>query len=300
MDLIADVKIVALDKTGTLTKGDFSMIGVYPEAVSGEELITICAALEVYSSHPIARAFSHIKAEQRAKNVQEYAGKGLKGEYLGKTAIFGTLLFLREEGYEIGEKPSADTVLYLVYDGKYYGAIEIGDAIREESKTLLDDLKAMNVRTVMLTGDSPARAQKVANAIGMSEFKAGLLPCEKVEEMQKLKARGITAYAGDGINDAPVMAVADAAISMGSLGSAAAVEASDFVLVSDSLSAFTQLIKMSKKTKNIVLQNVVFSIVMKLSFMVLGLFPWFPLWLAVFADVGVMLLAVLNGLRVKK
>lgn len=300
LDLIARAKVAALDKTGTLTKGNFSIMGAYPQGITQDELLTVCAALEAYSSHPIASAFSHVQVTDRAISVQEYAGKGLKGEVNGREAVFGTLSFVREEGYDVAERFSGETVLYLVYGGEYCGAIEIGDVIREESKQLLSDLKAMNIRSVMLTGDSPARAQKVANNIGMSAFKAGLLPGDKVAEMEKLKQYGVTVYAGDGINDAPVMTAADCAVSMGSLGSAAAVEASDFVLVSDSLPAISKLIKTAKRTKRIVMQNVVFSILMKIVFMALGLFPWFPLWLAVFADVGVMLLAVLNSLRVSK
>ncbi len=300
LDLVAKARVMALDKTGTLTKGNFSILAAYPQGVESDELLSICAALEVYSSHPIAGAFSHIQVNERAVNVQEFAGKGLKGEYLGKEALFGTLSFVREEGYQVDEKLSSETVLYLIYAGKYCGCLEIGDVIREESKKLLSDLRAMNIRCVMLTGDSPARAQKVANVIGMSAFKAGLLPADKVTEMQKLRENGVTVYAGDGINDTPVMVAADCAISMGSLGSAAAVEVSDFVLVSDALSGISALIKTAKKTRRIVFQNVVFSILMKIGFMALGLFPWFPLWLAVFADVGVMLLAVLNSLRVRK
>ena len=300
LDKIAKARVAALDKTGTLTKGNFSVIGAYPEDSTQDELLSVCAALEAYSSHPIAAAFSHLQSTERTEEVQEFAGKGLKGKVGGKTAIFGTASFLREEGFDVDEKPSGDTVLYLAYDGRYCGCLEIGDVIREESQQLLADLKGMNVHTVMLTGDSPARAQKVANAIGMSSFKAGLLPTEKVEEMKKLKELGTSVYVGDGINDAPVMTVADCAVSMGSLGSAAAVEASDFVLVSDALGSVTRLIRAAKKTKSIVYQNIAFSILMKVTFMVLGLFPWFPLWLAVFADVGVMLLAVLNSLRVRK
>lgn len=300
LDKIAKAKVAALDKTGTLTKGNFSIIGAYPEECTQDELLSVCAALEGYSSHPIAAAFSHLQLTERAEEVQELPGKGLKGLVGGKPAVFGTVVFLREQGYEVDEKASGDTVLYLAYDGRYCGCLEIGDVIREESQQLLADLKEMNVHTVMLTGDSPARAQKVANAIGMSAFKAGLLPGEKVSAMQELKERGVAVYIGDGINDAPVMTVADCAVSMGSLGSAAAVEASDFVLVSDALGAVSRLMRTAKKTKGIVYQNIVFSILMKVAFMALGLFPWFPLWLAVFADVGVMLLAVLNSLRVKK
>ncbi len=300
LDVAARVKVAALDKTGTLTKGNFSIIGAYPVGIELGELLSICAALEVYSSHPIAGAFSHVQKTERAVGVKEFAGKGLKGEYLGKEAVFGTLAFVRGEGYDVEEKLSGDTVLYLVYGGSYCGALEIGDMIREESVPLLRDLKGLGVHTVMLTGDSPARAQKVANDIGMSAFKAGLLPDEKVAELKKLKEKGVVMYVGDGINDAPAMAVADCAVSMGSLGSAAAVEASDFVLVSDSVSAVPKLIKTARKTKSIVLQNVIFSILMKVAFMALGLFPWFPLWLAVFADVGVMLLAVLSSLRARR
>ncbi len=300
MDIVARAKVAALDKTGTLTKGNFSVIGCFPEGISEEEMLFVCAALERYSAHPISGAFEHIQPPLAASDVQELAGKGLKGVYDGKKAIFGTATLVREEGFSILEKFSADTVLYLIYDGVYVGCVEIGDKIREESKKLIADLDVLGIRSVMLTGDSPARAQKVANAIGMSAFKAGLLPNQKVEKMEELKSRGKVLYAGDGINDAPVMAVADCSIAMGALGSAAAVEAADFVLVSDSLEGIPSLIKTARKTRNIVLQNILFSIFAKVIFMVLGLFPWFPLWLAVFADVGVMLLAVLNSLRVRK
>ena len=300
MDTVARVKVAALDKTGTLTKGNFSVIGCFPEGISEEEMLFVCAALERYSAHPISGAFADIKSPVVASGVQELAGKGLKGSYNGKKAIFGTATLLREEGYSVLERFSADTVLYLIYDGVYAGCVEIGDKIREESKELIADLHELSIHSVMLTGDSPARAQKVANAIGMSAFKAGLLPNQKVEKMQELRLRGKVLYAGDGINDAPVMAAADCSIAMGALGSAAAVEAADFVLVSDSVEGIPTLIRTARKTRNIVLQNILFSIVAKVVFMALGLFPWFPLWLAVFADVGVMLLAVLNSLRVRK
>ncbi len=300
LDLVARTRVAALDKTGTLTRGNFSIIGAHPEGITQDELLSVCAALEEYSSHPIAGAFAHLHVLERATGVREYVGKGLKGEYCGKTAIFGTLAFIHEQGFDCDEKLSADTVLYLIYDEKYRGCLEIGDVIREESRGLLSELELMGIHTVMLTGDSPARAQKVANAIGMSAFKAGLLPDEKVQVVEELKSSGCVLYAGDGINDAPVMTAADCAVSMGSLGSAAAVEASDFVLISDELSAIPRLIKTAQKTRRIVRQNVVFSIVMKALFLLVGLFPWFLLWMGVFADVGVMLIAVLNALRVKK
>lgn len=300
LDTLAGVRIAALDKTGTLTKGNFSLIGVYPKGASADEVKRICAALEAYSKHPISTAFQGVTIEERAQDVVEIVGKGLKGIYCGKSAVFGTRAFLYEEGYDVDEKLSADTVLYLVYDEKYCGCVEIGDMIRPESKSVLEQLQQMNVRPVMVTGDSPARAQNVANNIGMSAFKAGLLPHQKVEYIRELQTRGKVMYAGDGINDAPVLLEADCSVAMGSLGSAAAVEAADFVLISDSVTAIPRLIKGARKTKRLALQNIVFSVAMKVVFLVLGVFPWFPVWLAVFADVGIMLLAALNGLRARR
>ncbi|MBQ8374820.1 MAG: cadmium-translocating P-type ATPase [Clostridia bacterium] len=300
LDIAAGVKLVAFDKTGTLTRGNFGVSAVRTEeGVDEAEMLAMAAALERFSSHPIAGAFAHLPVEEPASAVEEIVGKGLKGEYKGKTALIGTLALMEQFGVDATEKISADTVLYLSYDGKFQGTVEIGDAIREESKDAVEQLHSLGIRVVMLTGDTPARAQNVALRVGMASFKAGLLPAQKVAEAENLKAEARLLYVGDGINDAPVMTVADCSVSMGSLGSAAAVEASDFVLVSDRLSAIPQLLHVAKKTKNTVVQNVVFSIVMKALFMLLGVFGVLPLWAAVFADVGVMLLAVLNAMRVK-
>ena len=180
------------------------------------------------------------------------------------------------------------------------GVIEIGDKLRVEAKAVLVELKKLGVsRTVMLTGDGLERAQKIANEVGMYETKAGLLPDQKLEEALKLKKAGALLYVGDGINDAPVMTVADCAVSMGKLGSAAAVESSDVVLISDNLKALPKCVKIARKTRKIVLENILFSIVMKVVFMALGAVGILPLALAVFADVGVMLLAVANSFRVR-
>ena len=188
----------------------------------------------------------------------------------------------------------------MAWDGKYLGRIEIGDKLRPETKEAVAQLKALGIaRTVMLTGDSRARAEKVAEEIGMSEVNAQLLPDEKLEKAEQLKKSGALMYVGDGINDAPVMAAADCSVSMGKLGSAAAVEASDLVLVSDNLKAIPRGIRIARKTRRIVTENIAFSIFMKVAFMVLGVVGVMPLWLAVFADVGVMLLAVLNSLRMR-
>ena len=182
----------------------------------------------------------------------------------------------------------------------YLGAIEVGDKIRKEAKTALNELKKLGItRTVMLTGDNTARAEKIANEVGVYELNANLLPDEKLKKAEEMKKQGTVAYVGDGINDAPVMAIADVSVSMGKLGSAAAIEASDLVLIADDLSALPKGIKIARRTRNIVMQNIVFSVVMKLAFMVLGAIGVLPLWLAVFADVGVMLLAVVNSFRVR-
>ena len=298
LDSAAAVATVAFDKTGTLTQGNFGILKVFPVGIEEQDLLAVAAALEQYSTHPIAGAFSKIAVQERAEDVKEYIGRGLCGTYQGQEALIGTYTFACERGIEAEERISTDTVLYIALGGMLIGMLEIGDAAREDCRAALEELKEMGIRSVMLTGDTPARAQNLANAVGMDAFKAGLLPNEKVEAAQILKEDGLLMYVGDGINDAPVMAESDCAVSMGSLGSAAAIEASDFVLLSDKLQALPKLIQTAKKTKSIVWQNIVFSIVMKVLFMVLGVVGVLPLWAAVFADVGVMILAVCNSLRV--
>jgi Cd2+/Zn2+-exporting ATPase len=185
-------------------------------------------------------------------------------------------------------------------NGKYLGRVEIGDRLRPEAKEAMSDLKSLGVdKTVMLTGDSRARAEKVAKDVGMSALRAELLPDDKLNAAEELKKDGLLMYVGDGINDAPVMATADCSMSMGKLGSAAAVEASDLVLISDNLNAIPRCVRIARKTRKIVKQNIIFSVAMKVIFMVLSCVGVLPLWAAVFGDVGVMLLAVLNSLRMR-
>lgn len=298
LDEAAAVKTIAFDKTGTLTEGDFEIRGVVAGKAEKEELFALAAALERNSAHPLAKAFSDVETDKKALSAVETMGKGVCGEINGNTVLIGSLSYLQEKGVTVEEISSVFTVLYIAREGEYLGAILVGDRIRNDCKEAIERLKAMGyARTVMLTGDTALRAAAVANELGIQEVKAGLLPDEKLRIAEELKKDGKLLYIGDGINDAPVMAVADCSVSMGKLGSAAAVEASDLVLVSDNLSALPSLFKISKKTKRIVKQNIVFSIVMKLAFMLLGAFGVLQLWLAVFADVGVMLLAVLNSLR---
>lgn len=300
LDVVAKVKTVAFDKTGTLTEGNFVICDVHAQKGSEEELLGLIAAVERGSSHPIAKAFAALETEYVAENVTEEAGRGLRALINGEQVLVGNEKLLREENVDFVSVESAYTVVYLAKNGEYLGYAEIGDRIREEAKSTIDGLKQMGIkRLVMLTGDGERRAQKIANELDMYEVNAQLLPVDKLEKAEELKKDGALMYVGDGINDAPVMVTADCAVSMGKLGSAAAVDASDLVLISDDLSSLPKSVKIAKKTRTIVLQNIVFSIAMKIGFMVLGVLGVLPLWLAVFADVGVMLLAVLNSFRVR-
>ncbi len=301
LDVLAKAQTVALDKTGTLTEGNFTVCGIYPEEnITEKELLALATAVEKNSAHPIAKAFEAYETEYIAENVAEKAGRGLIADVQGKRVLVGNAELLQENGVEYQARDSAYTLVYVAKDGACLGAIEIGDKLRNEAKTALSQLKSLGIsRMVMLTGDKEERAQKIANEVGVYEVNAQLLPDEKSQRAEELKKSGALIYVGDGINDAPVMAVADCAVSMGKLGSAAAIEASDLVLVSDDLTALPRGVKIARKTRKIVMQNIVFSIVMKASFMVLGALGILPLALAVFADVGVMLVAVLNSFRVK-
>ncbi|MBO5240763.1 MAG: heavy metal translocating P-type ATPase [Clostridia bacterium] len=301
LDVLAKADIFAFDKTGTLTEGNFTVCSVVPATgTTEEELLAVAAALERGSSHPIAKAFESIETPYEATEIEEIAGRGLIGKIQSETVLVGSAELLKAHGVPYLETDSAYTRVYVAKTGEYIGVIEIGDRIRLRAKTAIEALKKLGVaRAVMLTGDQTERAKKVANEVGMYEVNAELLPDQKLKMAEALKKTGTLVYVGDGVNDAPVMAVADCAVSMGKLGSAAAVEASDLVLVSDDLGALPRALKIARKTRKIALQNIVFSIVMKTAFMALGLIGLLPLSLAVFADVGVMLLAVCNSFRVK-
>ncbi len=301
LDEAARCKTIAFDKTGTLTEGKFSLLSITTETgATEEEVLALAYAAEQNSAHPIAEAFVGARGDLVAKNVTEYPGRGLACEINGDKILVGNAKLLNEHAVAFTQRESLDTLVYVARNGVLLGVIEIGDSLRKEAKSAVSELKNLGFeKVVMLTGDSRARAKKIANEAGMYEVKFELLPDDKVASLQKLKENGGVLYVGDGINDAPVMTVADCAVSMGALGSAAAVEASDMVLISDDLSALPRGVRIARKTRKIVKQNIVFSIGMKLAFMALGVLGWLPLWLAVFADVGVMLLAVLNSFRVR-
>jgi len=305
LDALTKTQTIAFDKTGTLTKGEFSIIKVNAE--EEKETMNIAAALEKCSSHPLAKPFAAYDTPYTAQNAEEIAGRGIAADIDGKKALCGNAKLLKENNVAFDEISSLSTVVYVAYDGKFLGSVEIGDAIKSEAKQTISALHSLGVKKlVMLTGDNKARAEAVGGELNLDEVKAALLPDEKLAEAKLLKdelkaSGGTLVYVGDGINDAPVMAVSDCAVSMGKIGSGAAIEASDLVLVSDNLDAIPSAIKVAKRTRKIVLENIVFSILMKVAFMAMGIFiDGFPLAVAVFGDVGVMLLAVLNSMRIRK
>lgn len=299
LDVLARARVFAMDKTGTLTEGSFSICGVRC-AGSKEELLAVAAAAERGSSHPIAKAFDGVETAFVAERVTEIAGRGLQAVINGEQVLVGNEKWMRENEVAVEAPSSLYTLVYVARAGVLLGVVEVGDRLRSDANESVALMKKLGITdVVMLTGDRKERAEKVANEVGMSAFKAELLPLDKLREAELLQKKGDLIYIGDGVNDAPVMARADCSVSMGTLGSAAAVEASDMVLIGERLTALPKAVKIARRTRLIVLQNILFSIVMKVAFMILGVWGILPLWLAVFADVGVMLLAVLNSFRVR-
>ncbi|MGN1061590.1 MAG: heavy metal translocating P-type ATPase [Candidatus Scatosoma sp.] len=314
LDVLAKAQIIAFDKTGTLTKGDFAVNAIHAaEPFTNEEVLAFAEAAESNSAHPVARAFAEVYAGGAAEKTayktlfaKETAGGGIAATLQGESGRYEVLCgkaeFLQENGITPERvQSSLCTAVYVAVNGAFAGSVEIGDHLRETAKEAVLDLKASGAKkTVMLTGDTAQRAESVANEAGLDEWKAGLLPDEKLAAANELKKQGALIYVGDGINDAPVMAAADCAASMGKLGAAAAVEASDVVLVSDDLFSLAKGRRTAKKAQRIVKENIVFSIACKAAFLIGSLAGIVPLWLAVFADVGVMTIAVLNALRMLK
>jgi len=295
IDTLAECERFLFDKTGTLTKGKFKVI-----SHSSQRALELCTAGEKLSSHPIAKAFEGYQTPMVAQNLKEVVGKGLFCEVEGKTLLLGNETFLKENGVSVDRKECVERVIYVAYDGKYQGWVTVDDQIKEGANESILALRKLGVKDFyMLTGDDFKRAEKVARTVGLNGFYADLLPDQKVEKARALKGENSIAYVGDGINDAPVMALADLSISMGKTASDVAIEASDICLVGDKLSLLPDAKKVAKKTRAIVFQNIICSILIKFAVMVLGVaLPSFPLLYAIFADVGVMLLAVLNATRI--
>ncbi|MDE7439189.1 MAG: cadmium-translocating P-type ATPase, partial [Clostridia bacterium] len=294
LDELALATVAAFDKTGTITEGAFFIKGY-----TDEKTLNLAAAAEKFSSHPIAAAFGEVNSDVKITDAEELTGRGIKCVADGKVLLCGNAKLMEENGVEYTKKDSPSTLIYVAHGGKYLGVIEIDDKVKEDVKEALLALKAGGItRTVMLTGDSADRAAIIANEAGLDGYKAALLPDDKLIEAEKLKEGGKLLYVGDGINDAPVMTAADCAVSMGTVGSDAAIEASDIVLVSDKISLIPKGRKIAKGTRSIVKQNIICSLLVKVAIMALDIaIPAFPLIISVVADVGVMLAAVLNAMR---
>lgn len=310
LEALNDLDTLVLDKTGTLTEGVFKVAEVVQVGnYSKEEMIKYCAYAESFSNHPIATSilneYSDEIEEEQIKDYEEISGHGIKANVCGKEVLVGNKKLLDKENIHYAKTGAAGTVVYLVIDKEYCGYILISDKIKENSKVALKKLKEMGLRKiVMLTGDNKAVAENVAKELNLDEYKAELLPHQKVEEVEKLlkekKADKTLGFVGDGINDAPVLARADIGIAMGGIGSDAAIEASDVVIMNDEILRISTAIKIAKKTKRIVVQNIVLAMVVKIVAIILGLFNIAAVWHAVVADVGVTIVAVLNSLRCLK
>lgn len=296
LDTLSKIKVAAFDKTGTLTEGKFSVAKINGE----QRVLELAAALEKSSSHPLAQAFAGVPTNSVSVRVNEIEGRGLEGEIGGKTVLVGSLRLLKERGIIVEEIETSALVIYVAEDGKAIGSIEIEDKIKADAADALALLKRAGIAKIAaLSGDTETRAKEALGTLPIDEIYGGLLPDEKIAKARALKREGLLLYVGDGINDTPVLAESDIAVSMGALGSAAAIEASDLVLATDNLSALPKAVKGAKKTRKIVTQNIVFSIAVKVALMAVSLFGWIPLWAAVLGDVGVMLLAVLNSMRMR-
>ncbi len=306
LEALAKTEIVVFDKTGTLTKGVFEVQKVNAVNISEDELLKYAVYAENYSNHPISASLkSAYKGEIDEKlisNTQELAGYGIEAKIDDKDVLVGNSKLMKEKNIAFTECDEVGTVIYVAVNKEYVGYILIADAIKEDAKNLVSGLKNYNIaKTVMLTGDKIKASQKVANELKLDEVYAELLPDEKVEKVEGLlkeKSKdGKLVFIGDGINDAPVLAISDIGISMGALGSDAAIEASDVVLMTDEPSKLVTAIKIAKKTLRIVKQNIIFAIFVKVAILILTAIGISTMWEAVFADVGVSVIAVLNALR---
>ena len=309
LDSLTAVKTVVFDKTGTLTRGTFKVTQVVTKnGFSESELLTLAAKAESHSTHPIAlsirEAYAQSIADSEVTDYEEISGHGIRAVVQNQVVIAGNDRLLHREKIDHDTCDVAGTVVHLAVDGRYGGYILIADEIKEDAVQAIRDLKRMGVeKTVMLTGDSEIVAQSVAQQIGLDTFVAGLLPEGKVDEIEKLldrSGRAKLAFVGDGINDAPVIARADVGIAMGGLGSDAAIETADVVLMTDAPSKVAEAIHVARKTRQIVVQNIVLALGIKALFIALGTIGLATLWEAVFADVGVALLAILNATRIAK
>ena len=306
LEAVAEMTTIVFDKTGTLTKGEFKVSEVLPVNGSKEELLELAAHVEGYSNHPIANSVREAYGKEldmnRVTGTEEIAGHGIHTFVDGKEVWLGNAKMMAARNISYTENSSAGTVIYVAVDGVFAGTIVISDSIKEGVKEAIHSMKKVGVKKcVMLTGDRKAAAQAVADELGLDEVHAELLPGDKVSQVEALlkeqHEKEKLAFVGDGINDAPVLTRADIGIAMGSMGSDAAIEAADVVLMDDDVRKIASLVKIARKTLSIVHQNIVFALGVKAIVLILGAFGIANMWEAVFADVGVSVIAILNSMR---
>lgn len=304
VDTMTDVDTIIFDKTGTLTKGQFEVTKINSKNIDEEYLIKLAKKLEDHSNHPIAESIRQYYSEDvdiEIENISEIPGRGIQGELNGDIILLGNSKMLEENNITVEKSNSLGTVLYMAIGSRFVGSIEINDIVKEDTKKSLEELKSLGIkRTIMLTGDREETAAYFAKELGIDEYKADLLPQDKVSEFENIKknSQGKVAFVGDGTNDAPVLRLADVGISMGEFGSDAAIESSDVTIMGEEMKRLPLFGRISKKTKKIAIENIVFALGVKIAVMVLGVLGFANMWIAVFADVGVALLAVLNAMRV--
>lgn len=306
LEALARTEMVVFDKTGTLTKGSFAVSEMHSDKMTGQELLELAAYAEDYSNHPIAQSikktFGRTIDSSRIKDIEEIAGHGVKSVIDGKVVLAGNAKLMKRERISYKEKKLVGTVVHLAVNNEYMGYILIEDEIKEDAPHAIAALRSAGIKqTVMLTGDADAVGKKVAATLKLNKAYTELLPADKVERMEELmkerSAHGKLAFVGDGINDAPVLARADIGIAMGGLGSDAAIEAADVVIMTDEPSKIATVMKISKKTLRIVKQNIIFALGVKGIVLVLGALGVTTMWGAVFADVGVSVIAIINAIR---
>lgn len=303
LEAISKCSTIVFDKTGTLTTGSFYVDKIYPYGIDEDTLLQIAASAENCSNHPVSVA---IKEAYKGillpvDNAIELAGRGISVIINEKVVLVGNTKLMEENNIEFEENNSSGTIIHISEDGVYLGSIAISDRVKENAKKLIEDLNGLGInRAVMLTGDRECAAKAVADEVGISEYYSSLLPQDKVDKMAEIisQTSGKVVFAGDGINDAPVLAMADISVSMGVLGSDAAIEASDIVLTDDNLMKIPLCIKLANKTLSVVRQNIVFTLSVKFAVLVLSALGFADMWAAVFADVGVAMLAILNAMKI--
>ena len=305
LENVKNIKSVMLDKTGTLTKGNFEVTEINTNNITKEKLLEIVAHAEYYSNHPIAKSilkrYKGIIKQEKIKAFEEIKGKGILVNYDNEKIFIGNSKLLKENGIEVEEIETIGTIIYIATAKKYLGNIVISDEIKESSKNIAKKLNEVGINKItILSGDNDTIVKNVADQLNIKNYFSSLLPPDKVNLLKEEKKKCFTAYIGDGINDAPVLKIADLGFSMGGVGSDAAIEASDIVLMHDNLDGFIKAIKISKFTNKLIKFNITFALLIKTIILILGVLNITSIWLAVFADVGVTIICVLNTLQILK